>query len=148
MSPVRTPRFPYSRPSWPATLERPAPERHVGVEFDHEWSRRYPVRLARAVVLDNLTRPLTRLVAPTTVRGGEHLAQVTAPVVDVAASQLLTSTGWPATPPVAFPLLFGVGALVDASVGTPPAIFAPLRSPIGEELLPVVRTARKPAGGA
>jgi 1-acyl-sn-glycerol-3-phosphate acyltransferase len=62
-------------------VERPAPERRVGVDYDHDWSRRYPVRLARAVVLDNVTRPLAHLVAPTTVRGIEHLRHVDGPVI-------------------------------------------------------------------
>lgn len=74
-------RFPLAPPTWPGSVPRPAPERHVGLDYDHEWSRRYPVRLARAMVLDNLTRPAARLVAPTTVRGLEHLRLAEPPVV-------------------------------------------------------------------
>lgn len=84
---VRLPRptsFPLAKPSWPTSVPRPAPERHVGTDYDHAWSRRYPVRLARAVLLDNVTRPVARLVAPTTVRGDEHLRHVDAPVIFVA----------------------------------------------------------------
>ena len=73
--------FPLRSPSWPGGVPRPAPERRVGLDYDHEWSRRYPVRLARAVVLDNLTRPLARLVAPTTVRGEEHLLHLETPAI-------------------------------------------------------------------
>ena len=69
-------RFPLAAPSWPTTVERPDPERKVGLDYDHEWSRRYPVRLARAMVLDNVTRPVARLLAPATVRGLEHLGHV------------------------------------------------------------------------
>jgi 1-acyl-sn-glycerol-3-phosphate acyltransferase len=76
--------FPFASPDWPTTVARPAPERRVGLDYDHEWSRRYPVRLARAVVLDNVTRPLAHLVAPTTVRGLEHLDLVEAPAIFVA----------------------------------------------------------------
>ena len=47
---VRTARFPFAAPSWPTTVERPDPERKVGLDYDHDWSRRYPVRLARALV--------------------------------------------------------------------------------------------------
>ena len=77
-------RFPFAKPTWPTGVPRPDPERHVGLDFDHEWSRRYPVRLARAVVLDNVTRPAARLVAPTTVRGSEHLRHVPSPVIFAA----------------------------------------------------------------
>jgi 1-acyl-sn-glycerol-3-phosphate acyltransferase len=76
--------FPLAKPPWPATVPRPAPERRIGTDYDHEWSRRYPARLARAIVLDNVTRPVARLVAPTTVRGDEHLRHLEAPVIFVA----------------------------------------------------------------
>ena len=78
---VRAARFPFAAPSWPATVERPDPERKVGLDYDHEWSRRYPVRLARAVVMDNLARPAARLLAPATIRGLEHLQHVEGPVI-------------------------------------------------------------------
>ena len=53
-------RFPLAPPSWPESIPRPAPRHHLGVDYDTAWSRKYPVRLARAMVLDNLTRPLTQ----------------------------------------------------------------------------------------
>jgi 1-acyl-sn-glycerol-3-phosphate acyltransferase len=77
-------RFPLAAPTWPTTVERPEPERRVGLDYDHEWSRRYPVRLARAMVLDNVTRPVARLVAPATVRGLEHLGRLDGPVIFAA----------------------------------------------------------------
>ncbi len=77
-------RFPLGAPSWPGSVPRPAPERRVGLDFDHEWSRRYPARLVRAMVLDNVTRPLARLVAPATVRGIEHLRYVERPAIFAA----------------------------------------------------------------
>ena len=81
---VRATRFPLAAPSWPTTVERPDPERKVGLDYDHEWSRRYPVRLARAVVMDNLTRPAARLLAPATVRGVEHLQNIEGSVIFAA----------------------------------------------------------------
>jgi 1-acyl-sn-glycerol-3-phosphate acyltransferase len=79
-----TTRGPLAAPSWPATVDRPDPERRLGLDYDHEWSRRYPARLARAVVMDNLARPVARLVAPATVRGLEHLRHVEGPVIFAA----------------------------------------------------------------
>ncbi len=81
---VRTTRFPFATPSWPTSLDRPDPERKVGLDYDHEWSRRYPVRLARAVVMDHVARPAARLLAPATVRGLEHLGHIDGPVIFAA----------------------------------------------------------------
>jgi len=76
--------FPWSAPSWPETLPRPAPERRLGIDYPTEWARRYPARLLRAIVLDNLTRPVTHLVASPEVRGAEMLALVEPPAIFVA----------------------------------------------------------------
>ena len=81
---ARAIRFPLAAPSWPATVERPDPERKLGLDYDHEWSRRYAVRLARAMVMDNLARPVARVIAPSTVRGLEHLRHVEGPVIFAA----------------------------------------------------------------
>jgi 1-acyl-sn-glycerol-3-phosphate acyltransferase len=77
-------RFPLGPPDWPSGVDRPPPERKIGLDYDHEWSRRYPARLVRAAMLDNVTRPLAHLVAPTTVRGDEHLCHLDAPVIFAA----------------------------------------------------------------
>jgi 1-acyl-sn-glycerol-3-phosphate acyltransferase len=74
-------RFPLAPPSWPESVPRPAPEPELGVHYDTDWSRRYPVRLARAMVLDNLARPLARLVASPSIRGYEGLAGLDGPVI-------------------------------------------------------------------
>jgi 1-acyl-sn-glycerol-3-phosphate acyltransferase len=76
--------FPLTRPTWPDSVERPAPERKIGLDYDHGWSRRYPVRLLRAMVLDDITVPAAALLAPTTVRGREYLDMVEGPVIFAA----------------------------------------------------------------
>ncbi|HUC36808.1 MAG TPA: lysophospholipid acyltransferase family protein [Acidimicrobiales bacterium] len=73
--------FPWSAPNWPQTLSRPEPERELGLDYPTEWARRYPARLVRAVLLDNVTRPLTHLVASPEVRGEEVLELVEPPVI-------------------------------------------------------------------
>jgi 1-acyl-sn-glycerol-3-phosphate acyltransferase len=81
---ARSVRFPLAAPSWPTTVDRADPERKVGLDYDNQWSRRYPVRLARAMVMDNLARPAARLLAPATVRGLEHLHNLESPVIFAA----------------------------------------------------------------
>jgi 1-acyl-sn-glycerol-3-phosphate acyltransferase len=77
-------RFPLAAPSWPETVPRPAPEHELGVDYDTDWSRKYPVRLARAMLLDNVTRPLARIIADPLVRGDEYLRTLEAPVIFAA----------------------------------------------------------------
>jgi 1-acyl-sn-glycerol-3-phosphate acyltransferase len=76
----RTP-FPLAPPTWPGSVPRPAPESDLGVHYDTAWSRKYPVRLARAMVLDNLTRPLAKVIAQPQLRGDEYLAGLEGPVI-------------------------------------------------------------------
>ncbi len=77
-------RFPLAAPSWPESVPRPAPEPELGVHYDTAWSRRYPVRLARAMVLDNVTRPVARVVASPLLRGDEGLDGLEGPVIFAA----------------------------------------------------------------
>jgi 1-acyl-sn-glycerol-3-phosphate acyltransferase len=77
-------RFPLAAPSWPETVPRPAPTPELGVDYDTAWSRRYPMRLARAMVLDNLARPLAKAIASPDIRGEEWLSGLEGPVIFAA----------------------------------------------------------------
>ncbi len=85
--------FPFAAPTWPVTIERDAPQRHLGADYDTEWTRRYPARLVRAVLLDNVTRPLAHLVASPEVRGDDVLELVEAPAIYVANHASHIDTG-------------------------------------------------------
>jgi 1-acyl-sn-glycerol-3-phosphate acyltransferase len=85
--------FPWSAPTWPVSVDRAAPSRHLGADYDTEWTRRYPARLARAVLLDNVTRPLAHIVASPEVRGDEVLELVEAPAIYVANHASHIDTG-------------------------------------------------------
>ncbi len=74
-------RFPLAAPSWPRSVPRPVPTPGLGAHYETGWSRRYPVRLARAMVLDNVTRPLARLIASPQVRGDAALVGLEGPVI-------------------------------------------------------------------
>jgi 1-acyl-sn-glycerol-3-phosphate acyltransferase len=60
----------------------PSPE--IGLNYNSEWSRRYPARLVRAMILDNVTRPMARLVADPLVRGTDELRGLEPPVIFAA----------------------------------------------------------------
>jgi 1-acyl-sn-glycerol-3-phosphate acyltransferase len=76
--------FPWTKPTWPDGVARPPIERNTGVDFETEWARRYPARLTRAVVQDNVTRPLIRLIADPSVLGLDRIATLDGPVIFAA----------------------------------------------------------------
>ncbi|HVC24319.1 MAG TPA: lysophospholipid acyltransferase family protein [Acidimicrobiales bacterium] len=71
-------------PTWPGSVERPERHRQVGVDYDTAWSRSPAARLARAVIVDNVTRPFVRLVASPRVVGRELLEPLRGPVIFAA----------------------------------------------------------------
>lgn len=73
--------FPLAAPSWPESVPRPPPEPDLGAHYETAWSRRYPVRLARAMVLDNVARPVARIVASPLIQGDEALRSLDTPVI-------------------------------------------------------------------
>jgi 1-acyl-sn-glycerol-3-phosphate acyltransferase len=85
--------FPWASPQWPDTVEREAPDRKLGVDYDTDWSRRYPARLVRAVLLDNVTRPLAHAIASPEVRGADILELVEPPAIFVANHASHLDTG-------------------------------------------------------
>jgi 1-acyl-sn-glycerol-3-phosphate acyltransferase len=68
-------------PTWPGGVERPPIERRTGVNFETEWARKYPARLARAAVLDGVARPAVRAVAAPDVRGLDRVRDLEGPAV-------------------------------------------------------------------
>jgi len=85
--------FPFGPPTWPGSVPRPPIERRTGVDFETDWARRYPARLARAVFVDQLLRPAVRALVPPHVHGVDRLAAVDGPVIFVANHQSHLDTG-------------------------------------------------------
>ena len=92
------PRFPLGKPNWPASIPRPPVTRRTGVDYETEWARNYGSRLARAVIVDDVLRPVLHLIASPTVHGEDRLAGLEPPAIFVAnhhshldTSLLLTS---------------------------------------------------------
>jgi len=91
-------RFPLGKPSWPSSVPRPALERRTGVDYETDWARSHTARVARAVIVDDVLRPVLHLIASPTVHGGDRLVGLEAPAIFVAnhhshldTSVLLTS---------------------------------------------------------
>jgi 1-acyl-sn-glycerol-3-phosphate acyltransferase len=69
------------------------PKRKLGIDYDTAWTRRYPVRLARAVVLDDIARPVARVALSPRVIGLEHLDPVQGPMILAANHASHLDTG-------------------------------------------------------
>ena len=79
-------------------MPRPPVERRTGVDYETDWARTHAARLARAVIVDDVLRPVLHLIASPTVHGEDRLVGLEAPAIFVAnhhshldTSVLLTS---------------------------------------------------------
>ena len=86
-------RFLAEKPTRPGGVVAPVPRRRLGTDYDTAWARRYPVRLARAMVLDDFSKPVLRLALSPRVIGLEHLDPIEGPMILAAnhASHLDTA---------------------------------------------------------
>ena len=73
--------FPYRAPTAPGGVDVEREASTLGIDYETDWARRYGVRLARAMVLDNVGVPLGRFVADPTITGTDRLAGLKAPVI-------------------------------------------------------------------
>lgn len=76
--------FPLGAPTRPATLPAAPPERRLGVDYDTDWARRYPARLARAALTEAVTRPAVAAIARPQVHGTDRIAHLRGPVLFAA----------------------------------------------------------------
>jgi 1-acyl-sn-glycerol-3-phosphate acyltransferase len=65
--------FPLGAPSVPHTVEPPRTRGRYGHDYDTDWARRYPARVARAALLDNVLHPTVRMLAKPERRGLDRL---------------------------------------------------------------------------
>ncbi len=76
--------FPFTAPTWPTTVERPPEESRTGTAFETDWARKYPTRLARAMVLDTVGKGIVAALASPDVVATDRLADVKGPVIFAA----------------------------------------------------------------
>lgn len=69
-------RFPYRAPSTPKGVEPLEPERKTGADYETDWARRFPARMARVVLLEGLMRPTVAGLARPRRRGLDRLTDL------------------------------------------------------------------------
>jgi 1-acyl-sn-glycerol-3-phosphate acyltransferase len=74
--PVRRPQlpFPFSAPTVPGGVEAPPPARKLGADYDTDWARRFPARLARLALLEGVMRPTVAALGAPERAGIDRLA--------------------------------------------------------------------------
>jgi len=75
----RVPRlpFPYTTPTVPGTVDALPPTRRLGADYDTDWARRFPARVARVVFLEAVMRPAVAALGAPERDGLDRLANLT-----------------------------------------------------------------------
>lgn len=81
---VRKLDFPLRAPDTPAGVEPLPPAQKLGGDYETEWARRMPARLARMGIVEGLLRPTAALFANPDRRGLDRLADLDGPAVFAA----------------------------------------------------------------
>ncbi|MHB1930447.1 MAG: lysophospholipid acyltransferase family protein [Acidimicrobiales bacterium] len=76
--------FPWAAPTRPGTLPVPPAERALGVDYDTDWARRYPVRVARAALTEAVARPAVAALTRPRVEGLDRIAALRGPAIFAA----------------------------------------------------------------
>ena len=76
--------FPYRAPSTPRGVRPLRPKARTGADYDTDWSRRPPARLARAAIIEGPMRLAVASLAAPDRRGADRLAATKGPVIFAA----------------------------------------------------------------
>jgi 1-acyl-sn-glycerol-3-phosphate acyltransferase len=76
--------FPFRAAPVPQGVEKPKRSTGRGADFDTDWARRYPARLARLGLLEGVIRPTAKVLADPQRRGLDRLDDLEGPAVFVA----------------------------------------------------------------
>ncbi|MEX1218729.1 MAG: lysophospholipid acyltransferase family protein [Acidimicrobiales bacterium] len=71
-------------PPVPAGVALFEKENNVGANYDTDWARSYPARIARVLILNGLMKPVVDLLATPTVHGTDRLNDLDGPVIFAA----------------------------------------------------------------
>ncbi len=68
--------FPYRSPSIPRGIEVPAVSSKLGPDFETDWARRYPARVARSMIVAGPMRLMVKALASPVVEGVDRLTDL------------------------------------------------------------------------
>jgi 1-acyl-sn-glycerol-3-phosphate acyltransferase len=76
--------FPWRAAAVPTGIAPAPPSHRLGADYDTDWARRYPARLARATIVEGIMRPAMAVIASPDRRGMDRLDGLDGAVVFVA----------------------------------------------------------------
>ena len=76
--------FPWRAAAVPGGVTPAPPSHRLGADYDTDWARRYPARLARAAIVEGIMRPAMSAIASPDRRGLDRLDGLDGAVVFVA----------------------------------------------------------------
>ena len=79
--------FPWVSASTPIGVDSKSKNNSLGASYDTEWARRPAARLARAVIVETLMRPVMSLLATPTRKGLDRLEHLKGPAIFAANHQ-------------------------------------------------------------
>ena len=85
--------FPWRAPTTPGGVEPLPPERTTGADYDTDWARRYPARLARVAIVEGVMRPAAALIASPDRQGIDLLRDLEGPAIFAANHHSHLDTG-------------------------------------------------------
>lgn len=72
----RRAQFPLRAPTTPGGVEPVERPGRTGADYDTDWARRYPARMARVALIEGVMRPTAAVLASPDRRGGERLRDI------------------------------------------------------------------------
>lgn len=81
---LRKQSFPITAPTTPGMVEPVERPGKVGADYDTDWARRYPARIARLAIIEGLMRPAAAVLADPDRRGGDRLTDIDGPAIFAA----------------------------------------------------------------
>jgi 1-acyl-sn-glycerol-3-phosphate acyltransferase len=76
--------FPLAKPTWPGTVPQPPVVNELGGNYDSDWARRYPARMARLLLTEAVTRPVVAALSSPEVHGMDRIAHLRGPAIFAA----------------------------------------------------------------
>ncbi len=85
--------FPYTKPTFPNSVDLKSPKFSVGVDYDTSWARKRPARIVRKAITDLVMGPVVKFIAAPQILGSELFEEYNGPFIFTANHASHLDTG-------------------------------------------------------